>query len=71
MSGEAEVLGARGCLGQKETTEGQKPDPARTMEVVWKIVVSPETCGNPVSVLKPLEDRNGGGQYTHICGLER
>lgn len=71
MYGKAGVPGARGCLGQKETREGQRLDPARAIEVVWTIMVSPETCGKPLSVLKQVEVGNGGGQYNHIHGLER
>ena len=32
----------------------------RAMEVVW-IMVSPDTCGKPLSVLTQVEDGNGGG----------
>lgn len=60
MSGKAGVQRVRGCLGQKETGEGERLDSGRTMEVVW-IMVSPDTYGKPLSVLTQVEDGNGGG----------
>lgn len=49
--------------GDQRRTEAR---PSQGLGGCVEDMVSPETCGKPLRVLKQVEDGNGGGQYNHI-----